>query len=68
MRILYTKRTRLPAEEEVESGLTFVNLDELLVQSDFVCVEASYNARHQESQSPRRRMCRWHCANWTTSF
>jgi glyoxylate reductase len=44
MRILYTKRARLPAEEEVESGLEFVGLDELLAQSDFVCVEASYNA------------------------
>jgi lactate dehydrogenase-like 2-hydroxyacid dehydrogenase len=44
MRILYTKRARLPAEEEVKTGLAFVNLDELLAQSDFVCVAASYNA------------------------
>jgi glyoxylate reductase len=44
MRILYTKRTRLVAEEEAEHGLEFVGLDELLSQSDFVCVEASYNA------------------------
>ncbi len=44
MRILYTKRTRLPAEEEVDTGLAFVGLDELLAQSDFVCLTASYNA------------------------
>jgi glyoxylate reductase len=44
MRVLYTKRTRLRAAEEVDAGLTFVTLDELLVQSDFVCVTASYNA------------------------
>ncbi len=44
IRILYTKRARLPAEEEVDTGLAFVTLDQLLGQSDFVCVTASYNA------------------------
>jgi glyoxylate reductase len=44
MQTLYTKRARLPAEEEVQLGLRFVTLDDLLAQSDFVCLTASYNA------------------------
>jgi phosphoglycerate dehydrogenase-like enzyme len=44
MRILYTKRTRLAADEERELGLEWAELDELLGESDFVCVEVSYNS------------------------
>ena len=44
MRLLYTKRTRLSPEEEQELSLEFVELDDLLAQSDYVCLEVSYNA------------------------
>src|SRR5215467_2429382 len=44
MKILYTKRTRLSAEQEREQGLEWApSLDELLGHSDFVCVECDYN-------------------------
>jgi glyoxylate reductase len=43
MHILYTKRTRLPREEEREHGLEWAGLDELLQRSDFICVECDYN-------------------------
>ena len=44
MKILYTKRTRLSAEQEREQGLEWApSLDELLGRSDFVCVECDYN-------------------------
>jgi glyoxylate reductase len=44
MRLIYTKRSRLSADEEERLGLEFVTLDELLALSDYVCLEASYNA------------------------
>jgi phosphoglycerate dehydrogenase-like enzyme len=44
MNILYTKRTRLGADEEREWGLDWAaSLDDLLRRSDFVCVECDYN-------------------------
>ena len=43
MHILYTKRIRLPREEEREHGLEWAGLDELLQRSDFICVECDYN-------------------------
>jgi phosphoglycerate dehydrogenase-like enzyme len=36
-RILYYKRQRLPVNAEVELGLTYSALDQLLAESDFVC-------------------------------
>jgi glyoxylate reductase len=43
MHILYTKRTRLARQEEHELGLEWVELDDLLRRSDFVCIECDYN-------------------------
>ena len=43
MRILYNKRTRLAPEEEDEIGIEWMDFDTLLAESDFVCVEVSYN-------------------------
>lgn len=44
MNILYTKRTRLGADEERALGLEWAaSLDDLLQRSDFVCVECDYN-------------------------
>lgn len=48
MHMLYTKRTRLPREEECEHGLEWAGLDDLLQRSDFVCLECDYNPQtHQ---------------------
>jgi glyoxylate reductase len=41
MKILYTKRTRLPEAEEREVAATFAPLDEVLRQSDYVSVNPS---------------------------
>lgn len=38
MRVLYTQRTRLPAEREIELAATFTPLDELFATSDIVCL------------------------------
>jgi phosphoglycerate dehydrogenase-like enzyme len=43
MEVLYTKRTRLEASEEVALGVTWAGLDELLTKSDYVVMLASYN-------------------------
>jgi phosphoglycerate dehydrogenase-like enzyme len=43
LHILYTKRTRLARQEEHEQGLEWVELDDLLRRSDFVCIECDYN-------------------------
>jgi glyoxylate reductase len=42
MRILYTKRTRLPEADEREVGATYVSLEDLLRQADFVSVNAAF--------------------------
>jgi lactate dehydrogenase-like 2-hydroxyacid dehydrogenase len=45
MRPLYTKRSRLPLDEERKLGLEWTpQLDELLGRSDFVCIACDYNA------------------------
>jgi gluconate 2-dehydrogenase len=36
MRVIYTKRNRLPVEEEAVLGVEFKELDDLLAESDFV--------------------------------
>ncbi|MHB9146168.1 MAG: 2-hydroxyacid dehydrogenase [Symbiobacteriia bacterium] len=43
MRILYTQRHRLGAAGEAELGVEFRSLDDLLRESDFVTLNASYN-------------------------
>ena len=43
MKILYYKRQRLSSEIEAERGLTYVDLDTLLAQSDFVSVHTPYS-------------------------
>jgi glyoxylate reductase len=49
MRVLYWTPRRKPEAEEREAGLTFVELDDLLRQSDFVSLHSPLNAgtRHQ---------------------
>jgi glyoxylate reductase len=49
MRVLYWTPRRKPESEEREAGLTYVELDELLRQSDFVSLHSPLNAgtRHQ---------------------
>jgi lactate dehydrogenase-like 2-hydroxyacid dehydrogenase len=53
MRLLYTKRNRLSLAEEEELGLEFVDLDTLLMRSDYVCMEASYNASTHKMMGAR---------------
>jgi glyoxylate reductase len=49
MRVLYWTPRRKPESEEREAGLTFVPLDQLLQESDFVSLHSPLNAqtRHQ---------------------
>jgi glyoxylate reductase len=49
MRVLYWTPRRKPDAEEREAGLTFVEFDDLLRESDFVSIHSSLNAatRHQ---------------------
>jgi glyoxylate reductase len=49
MRVLYSTPRRKPESEEREAGLTFVPLDQLLRESDFVSIHSPLNAatRHQ---------------------
>jgi glyoxylate reductase len=49
MRVLYWTPRRKPESEEREAGLTFVPLDELLRESDYVSIHSPLNAetRHQ---------------------
>jgi glyoxylate reductase len=49
MRVLYWTPRRKPEDEEREAGLTFVPLDQLLRESDFVSLHSPLNAqtRHQ---------------------
>jgi glyoxylate reductase len=42
MRILYTKRSRLAEADERELGVTYVALDDLLRQADYVSVNAAF--------------------------
>jgi glyoxylate reductase len=42
MRILYTKRSRLPEAEERELAASYLSLDDLLRQADFVSINAAF--------------------------
>jgi glyoxylate reductase len=44
MRISYTKRHRLAAEEEERLGVRYRDLDELLRESDFLVINAGYHS------------------------
>jgi glyoxylate reductase len=49
MNVLYTKRTRLPAEEESGLGVTWrASLEELLPECDYVVMLANYNSSTHE--------------------
>jgi phosphoglycerate dehydrogenase-like enzyme len=44
MHVVYTKRTRLPAQQEEDLGVEWTpELDDLLARSDFVCMACDYN-------------------------
>jgi lactate dehydrogenase-like 2-hydroxyacid dehydrogenase len=43
MGVVYTKRSRLPESEEEELGVRWSSLDDLLAQSDYVCLMVDYN-------------------------
>jgi glyoxylate reductase len=44
MHVIYTKRTRLPAQQEQELGVEWTpGLDDLIKRSDFVCIACDYN-------------------------
>ncbi|MDR7544517.1 MAG: D-glycerate dehydrogenase [Armatimonadota bacterium] len=43
MRVLYTKRQRLPVDQEQRLSVEYRALDELLAESDFVVVNAAYH-------------------------
>jgi glyoxylate reductase len=60
MRVLYWTPRRKPEAEEREAGLTYVPLDELLKESDFVSVHSPLNAetRHQIGARELRLMKR----------
>jgi glyoxylate reductase len=45
MRILYTKRSRLPEVDERELGATYTPLEDLLRQADFVSVNAAFTSQ-----------------------
>jgi phosphoglycerate dehydrogenase-like enzyme len=47
-RVLYTSRTRLPAEREQALGVTFVPLAQLLAESDFVSLHANNLPENKE--------------------
>jgi glyoxylate reductase len=44
MHMVYTKRTRLPAQQEQDLGVEWTpDLDDLIKRSDFVCIACDYN-------------------------
>lgn len=53
MRILYTKRSRLPEAEERELGATYMALEDLLRQADFVSINAAFTPQTRHLIGPR---------------
>ena len=54
LKVLYTKRTRLSPEEEERLGITWVDhMDEILTESDFVCMEANYTPENHGMMGER---------------
>lgn len=43
MKIIYNTRTRLPEQKEKELGLTYMSLEEVIKNSDFLSLNLSYN-------------------------
>ncbi len=54
MRVLYWTPRRKPESEERDAGLTYVPLDELLQESDFVSLHSPLNARDPPSDRRAR--------------
>lgn len=44
MKVVYHSRTRVSSEEEIELGVSYLPLRELLQQADFVSLHAPYNS------------------------
>jgi glyoxylate reductase len=60
MRVLYWTPRRKPEAEEREAGLTYVPLDELLKESDFVSVHSPLNAETRHQIGARElRLMKW---------
>ena len=53
MRVLYWTPRRKPESEEREAGLTYVPLDELLRESDFVSLHSAAQRRRPATRSAR---------------
>ncbi|MCZ7568371.1 MAG: 2-hydroxyacid dehydrogenase [Ardenticatenaceae bacterium] len=53
MRVLYTKRQRLPVATETELGVTFVPLDDLLQASDYVSLHVQHTPETEKLISER---------------
>jgi lactate dehydrogenase-like 2-hydroxyacid dehydrogenase len=54
MRILYTKRSRLPPEEEASLGVEYRELDDLLAEADIVSLHVPLDARTEHLIDARR--------------
>jgi glyoxylate reductase len=54
MRLLYCDPRRMPEDEELKLGLTYVSLEEVLGQSDFISLHPSLNSETQRMISVRQ--------------
>jgi len=54
MRLLYTKRERLPADEELELGLEYRELDDLLAAADIVTIHVPLSPETEQLIDARR--------------
>ena len=55
LKVLYTKRNRLPAEDEAGLGVEWVaDMDELITQGDYVCMLAKYEPANLKLMGERQ--------------
>ena len=54
MKVLYWNRTRLSAEEEESLGVTYLEMDDLLSQSDYVSIHVALNDQTKHLIGPRQ--------------
>ena len=55
LKVLYTKRNRLPAEDEAGLGVEWVaDMDELIAQGDYVCMLAKYEPANLKLMGERQ--------------